>query len=173
MAHVNPLLAKIFVNSSRPGDTSMCKQTRSSRVQQKASHLFGKITRLHISSKLGVRWLSTPLIWLIPFKNTWEHNSRKTKWLLGPMIIFWSLKWRHNNGYIVWNHWRLYYLLSRLLRRRSKKTSTIRGTGFCGENSPATGDFSAHRTSDAETISIWWRHHVMHRCNILSQITSA
>ena len=51
-------------------------------------------------------------------------------------------------------------LLKRLFRRRSKKTSKFRFTGLCGGNSPVTGEFPAQRASNAENVSIWWRHHV-------------
>ena len=44
-------------------------------------------------------------------------------------------------------------------RRRSKKTSKLRVTGLCARNSPVTGEFPAQRTSNTETVSIWWRHH--------------
>ena len=33
-------------------------------------------------------------------------------------------------------------------------------TGLCVGNSPVTGEFPAQRTSNAENVSIWWRHHV-------------
>ena len=45
------------------------------------------------------------------------------------------------------------------LRRGSKKTSKLRVTGLCEGNSPVTGEFPAERTSNAENVSIWWRHH--------------
>ena len=45
-------------------------------------------------------------------------------------------------------------------RRRSKKTSKLRVTGLCEGNSPVTGEFPAQRASNAENVSIWWRHHV-------------
>ena len=51
-------------------------------------------------------------------------------------------------------------LLKRLFRRRSKKTSKLPATGLCAGNSPDTGEFSAQRASNAENVSIWWRHHV-------------
>ena len=47
-----------------------------------------------------------------------------------------------------------------LFKRRSKKTSKIRVTGLCEGNSPVTGEFPAQRASNAENVSIWWRHHV-------------
>ena len=45
-----------------------------------------------------------------------------------------------------------------LFRRRSKKTSKLRVTGLCVGNSPVTGEFPAQRASNAENVSIWWRH---------------
>ena len=44
-------------------------------------------------------------------------------------------------------------------RRRSKKTSKLRATGLCAGNSPVTGEFPARMASNAENVSIWWRHH--------------
>ena len=43
--------------------------------------------------------------------------------------------------------------------RRSKKTSKLRVTSFCEENSQVSGEFLAQRASNAENVSIWWRHH--------------
>ena len=43
---------------------------------------------------------------------------------------------------------------------RSKKTSKLRVTDFCAGNSPVTGEFHAQMASNAENVSIWWRHHV-------------
>ena len=42
---------------------------------------------------------------------------------------------------------------------RSKKTSKLRVTGLCAGNSPVTGEFPTQRASNAEKVSIWWRHH--------------
>ena len=44
-------------------------------------------------------------------------------------------------------------------RRRSKKTSKLRATGLCQGNSPVTSEFPAQRASNAENVSILWRHH--------------
>ena len=51
-------------------------------------------------------------------------------------------------------------LLTRLFRRRSKKTSKLRVTGLCAGNSPGTGEFPTQMASNVENVSIWWRHHV-------------
>ena len=60
----------------------------------------------------------------------------------------------------VWNHHLHDCLLHRIFRRRSKKTSKLRATGLCARNSPVTGEFPTQRVSNAEDVSIWWRHHV-------------
>ena len=51
--------------------------------------------------------------------------------------------------------------LTLLFRSRSKETSKLRVTGLCAGNSPGTGEFPAHMASNAENVSIWWRHHVV------------
>ena len=71
-----------------------------------------------------------------------------------------SLRWRHNGHDSVSNHQPHGCLLNRLFRRRSKKTSKLRVTGLCAGNSPETGEFPAQMASNAENVSIWWRHHV-------------
>ena len=48
---------------------------------------------------------------------------------------------------------------SAVCSNRSKKTSKLRVTGLCEGNSPVTGEFPAQRASNAENVSIWWRHH--------------
>ena len=50
-------------------------------------------------------------------------------------------------------------LLNRLSRHRSKKTSKLCITGLCDGNSPVTGEFPTIRASNAENVTIWWRHH--------------
>ena len=47
-----------------------------------------------------------------------------------------SLRWRHNGCDGVSNHQPFDYLLNRLFRHRSKKTSKLRVTGLCVGNSP-------------------------------------
>ena len=49
------------------------------------------------------------------------------------------------------NHQPYDCLLNRIFKRRSKKTSKLRVTGL--------GEFPAQRASNAENVSIWWRHH--------------
>ena len=73
--------------------------------------------------------------------------------------FFISLQWRHNGRDGVSNHQPHDYLLNRLFMRRSKKTSKLRVTGLCAGNSPGTGEIPTQRASNAENVSIWWRHH--------------
>ena len=72
-----------------------------------------------------------------------------------PYAVWWS----HNERDGVSNHQPHDCLLNRLFMCRSKKTSKLHVTGFCAGNSPLTGEFPAQRASNAENISIGWRHH--------------
>ena len=40
-----------------------------------------------------------------------------------------------------------------------KNPSNLRVTGLYAGNSPVTGEFPAQKPSNAENVSIWWRHH--------------
>ena len=85
-------------------------------------------------------------------------TSRNFKYLArGPCY---ALQWRHNGHDGVWSHQPYYCLLNHLFRRRSKKTSKLRVAGLCEGNSPMTGEFPAQMASNADNVSIWWRHHV-------------
>ena len=107
---------------------------------------------------IGCMWMcngflskSTPLIVRIVYACNQTHGH--------------SLQWRHNGHDSVSNHQPHDCLLNRLFRRRSKKASKLRVTGLCVGNSPGTGKFPAQMASNAENISIWWRHHVMQSFN--------
>ena len=81
-----------------------------------------------------------------------------------------TLLWRHNGRDCVSNHQPHDCLLNRLFRRRSKQTSKPRVTGLCAGNSPGTGEFPAQMASNAENVSIWWRHHEhfrFHHCGFV------
>ena len=81
-----------------------------------------------------------------------------------PVIIScaFSLQWRHNERNIVSNHQPHDCLLNRLFSCRSKKTSKLRVTGLYAGNSPVTGEFPTQMASNAENVSIWWRHPILH-----------
>ena len=73
-------------------------------------------------------------------------------------IIKAPLQWRHNEHHGVANHQPRDGLLNRLFKAQIKETSKLRVTGLCEGNSSVTGDFPAQRASNAENVSIWWRH---------------
>ena len=62
-----------------------------------------------------------------------------------------TLQWRHNehNGVLF---------AQPFIQARPKKTSTLHVIGLCEGNSPVNGEFPAQRASNAENVSIWWRH---------------
>ena len=70
-----------------------------------------------------------------------------------------SLQWSYNERDGVSNHRRLNCLLNRLFRHKSKETSKLRVTSLCAGNLPMTDEFPAQRNSNAENVSIGWRHH--------------
>ena len=80
------------------------------------------------------------------WRKIWYHAN-------SCVFVYLSLQWRPNERDGVSNH----RLHDYLLRCRSSKTSKLRVTGLCVGNSPMTGEFPAHRTSNAEDVSIWWR----------------
>ena len=67
----------------------------------------------------------------------------------------------------LWSRWCIKSTEYRLLNQqivqmcRSKKILQFRVTGLCEGNSPVAGEFPAQGTSNAENVSIWWRHHVV------------
>ena len=84
---------------------------------------------------------------LIPVKQPWGSINNT------------PLRWRHIGHDSVSNHQPNDCLLNNLFRRRSKKTSKLLVTGLWAGNSPGAGEFPAQMASDAENVSIWWRHH--------------
>ena len=91
-----------------------------------------------------------------------EHINGTATWLSKTPLthkITYALLWCHNGHDGVSNHQPQHCLLNRLFRRRSKKKSNLRVTGLFAGNSPETGEFTAQRASNAENVSIWWRHH--------------
>ena len=60
---------------------------------------------------------------------------------MGYTVPHSALQWRHKKCDGISNHQRYDCLLSRLYKRRSKKTSKLRVTGLCEGNSPVTGEF--------------------------------
>ena len=74
-------------------------------------------------------------------------------------LLRYIFQWRHNGRDGVSSHQPHDCLLSRLFRRRLKKTSKLLVTGLCAGNSPVTVEFPTQRANNAENVSIWWCHH--------------
>ena len=87
-----------------------------------------------------------------------SHPKSVGGWFECPCWIT-PLRWRHNGRDSVSNHQPYDCLLNRLFRRRSMKISKLYVTGLCAGNSPETGEFLEQMASNAENVSIWWRHH--------------
>ena len=80
----------------------------------------------------------------------------------GCELIADTAQWRHDEHDGVSNHQPHDCLLNCLFGHRSKKTSKVRVTGLCADNSPVTGELPAQMASNnAENVSIWWRHHAL------------
>ena len=114
----------------------------------KLNHVNKKDTRLGLcNNRVDQRKpIRPPVIRPYPYRPAYETKMR-------------TLQWRHNGRDGVSNHQPHHCLLNRLFGRKSKKTSTLRVTGLCADNSPRTGEFPAQMASNAECVSIWWRHH--------------
>ena len=97
--------------------------------------------------------------YLKKYSQTGPHNSPGRYQIWGVLGVQIPLERRHNEGDGVSNYQSLGCLRSRLFRCRSKKTSKLRVTGLCEGNPLVTGGFPSQMTSNAEHVSIWWRHH--------------
>ena len=51
-----------------------------------------------------------------------------------------------------------------------RKASKLRVTGLCAGNSPGTSEFPAQMASDAENVSIWWRHNEAQEVTCISHV---
>ena len=90
----------------------------------------------------------------------WLINMTQIRCVTRSRYCEYTLQWRHNERDSVSNHQLHDCFLNRLFRRRSMKISKLRVSGLCVGNSPGTGEFPATMASNAENVSIWWRHHV-------------
>ena len=113
------------------------------------------------------------IVWVIisvPKYTHWSDSICPCQFLSDNITIYLhfyhlSLQWRHDECDSVSNQQPHHCLLNRLFRRKSKKTSMLRVTGLCAGKSPETGEFSAQMASNAEKVSIWWRHYATLRCH--------
>ena len=121
-------------------------------AQVTACRLFGSIS-------LPKTILTVKLAFRNKFYRHFHHNEA-IRFKIRHLKI--SLRWRHERDGVLnpQPH-------DCLLRRRSKKSSELRVTGLCEGNSLLTSEFPAQRASNAENLSIWWRHHVVCKIAII------
>ena len=92
---------------------------------------------------------------LVYFDNCSQWDMRICQ-ILCMCVLFCTLEWRHSGCDGVSNHQPHQCLLTRLFRRRLKKTSKLHVTSLCAGNSPVTtGEFPAQMASNEENVSIW------------------
>ena len=69
------------------------------------------------------------------------------------ILTYWvSKQWSHNGCNSISIHRHLHYLLNRLFRRRSKKTSKLCVTALCLGNPPVTDGFPSQRARNVENF---------------------
>ena len=93
------------------------------------------------------------------FKSCLHMYCHHTESISRNMYWTYPLQCRQNGRDSVSNHQPNHCLLNGLFGHRSKKISKLRVTGLCAGNSPVTGEFPPQMASNAENVSIWWRHH--------------
>ena len=86
------------------------------------------------------------------------------EWFVHLCCIVWARLKSHITVTSQWPRWLLKSPVSPLftqsfVQTQIKKNSKLRVTGLFAGNSPVAGKFPAQRTSNAENVSIWWRHH--------------
>ena len=115
----------------------------------------GQVTELRLS--FTVSW-PDPYV----YASVWfsENYGRNYSQYINNVKFVTSWQWCHNECDGISDHWYLYCLLDHLFRRRSKKSSELHDTDLFEGNSLVTSEFSAQWGSNAENVSIWWRHHV-------------
>ena len=79
------------------------------------------------------------------FVNRLNHWFPRVKWI----------QWRHNGCDGVSNHQCHHCLLKHLFGADQRKHQSSASLAFV----PVTGEFPAQMASNAENVSIWWRHH--------------
>ena len=132
------------------------------------AQLFWLVSKLwpDMSISVFVRAIIFCEIWIISSilvceMGLWYHMNIMHVYCLLCFLSLLTLEWPHNGLDSVLNHQPHDCLLNYLFRRKSKKTSKLRAIGICAGNSPGTGEFPAQMVSNAENVSIWWRHHIL------------
>ena len=110
---------------------------------------------------IGVEYYNMALIQRHEYEYQYTPRYMRMVLLWCLLMFHGCLQWRHNGHQGFSNHQYLECLLKLLFRRTSKKTSKLRVTGLYEGNPPVISGFPSQRASNAENISILWRHHGM------------
>ena len=152
--------AKLFHFASYQAPISKLWHQREDRFQQRFSQNTWQVTiEFHSVSYLTMSllyWSTVRYDWRPSIKNGQRNNIERWNWFL-------PLRWRYDERDGVSNHLPLDYLVNRLFRRRSTKTSTLHVTGLCEGNPTVTDGFPSQRTSNAENVSVL----MTSSCNVL------
>ena len=106
--------------------------------------------------------------WWSRYHTTWYKHCRQ-RIPIKPIDPFTTLQWRHNKYDDVSNHHPHDYLRNRVFRHRSKKTSKLRVTGLCVENSSVTSEFLAQKGFHLMTSS-WDVFNLVCLCRWLDEV---
>ena len=121
----------------------------------------------HGYCKVTMQLLSIYIL-LIVISKSCRNYFGQSIWLNAVLGFCWLILSRVSSSITMtsqWVGWRLKSPASRLftqpfIRAQIKENiKAPRHWPLCG-NSPGTGEFPAQMASNAETVSIWWRHHV-------------
>ena len=146
----HPVLLYFWINEYVQGEVESLQVKLSGNKK-----IYGPaINKHYFCNRLYLRYTELFTVQLFWYHFTEVHVLRA--WLAAR-----SLQWRHNGHDSISNHQPRICFLNHLFRRRSKKTSKLRVTGLCAWNSPGTCEFPPQMASNAENVSIWWRHHVI------------
>ena len=110
---------------------------------------------------LMVWLLCTKIYFRHPGRNLMITDGNKYQTLWSNYILqytHYSYIMNHDGGDGISNHLHLDYLLNRLFRCRSKKTSKLCITGLC--EGKLSGEFPSQRASNRKNVIIWWSHHI-------------
>ena len=116
----------------------------------------------HNASISGSRDVTDPLWWRHNAKSETtvlgDNGEMSDRWLFLAELCLQDIKQRVRNKIIHSLPWTT--ILGSLVMRFAK-ISKLRVTGLRAGNSSAAGEFPAQSASNAENVSIWWRHHAL------------
>ena len=151
METFSALLAICAGNSPVPGEFP---------AQRPATRRFDVFFDLRLNKRLSKQswgwWFDTPSCRL------WRHSNEMCRFQTTSRQLYIELntvnplQLRHNGRDGVLNR-HLTSVYSAVYSGADLRE--LRVTGLCEGNSPVTGEFPAQMASNAENVSIWWRHH--------------